>query len=248
MNEQEAKQFYQKQYELSETVVDFSTVPTNYVNEMIEQVGRDFSTILELGAGNGALARGLSPYAKAITTIELVPKMVNYAKSFDTANITSLVGSFYDVDLPKQYDLILYIDGFGVGTDRDQLHLLKRIYNWLNEEGVALIDIYHPNYWQKISGAKMTPYAGSNITRVYGYDQANQQMTDTWWHDDKPDDKYTQTLACYSLDEIYELCKKAKLKIIAYYPGGAMDFENWVYHENVPLTESLSYRIKVVKE
>lgn len=248
MNEQEAKQFYQKQFELSKAVVDFSTVPVDYVEEMIEQAGRDFLTVLEIGAGNGALARGFYPYAETITTVELVPKMVHYAKTFQTENITSLIGSFYDIKLPNQYDLVLYIDGFGVGTDEDQLLLLKRIYNWLNDEGVALIDIYHPQYWQKVSGTKMTPYAGSNITRVYGYDQTNQQMTDTWWHDDKPESKYTQTLACYSLQAIYDLCEKANLKIVAYYPGGAMDFENWVYHENVPLTESLSYRIKVVKK
>ena len=38
-----------------------------------------------------------------------------------------------------------------------------------------------------------------------------------------------------------------RLKKIAYYPGGAMYFENWKINETVPLSECLSYRIKIIK-
>lgn len=248
MNEQEAKVFYKKQFELSQSVIDLSTLPSKYITEMIEQVSRDFSTVLELGAGNGALARGISPYAEKITTIELVPAMVTYANAFNVANITSLAGSFYDIELPDRYDVVLYIDGFGVGSDDEQLLVLRRIYNWLKDDGVALIDVYQPHYWEKISGETMTPYAESNITRTYGYNQSSKQMTDTWWHNSDSEMKYTQILACYSPDEMYALCEQASLKIIAYYPAGAMDFENWTFDKTVSLSECLSYRIKVVKK
>ena len=248
MNEQEAELFYKKQFKMAKNATDLSTIPSEYVTEILEQVGRDFLTILELGTGNGALARGLSEYAAEITTVELVPEIVEDAKEFDIANITSYAGSFYDIELTAQYDLVLYIDGFGVGSDKDQLFLLKRIYDWLNDDGVALIDIYQPEYWKKISGAKMTPLPDSNILRVYGYDESTDQMTDTWWEKDSPDKKYTQKLACYSPDEIYALCEQANLKIIGYYPAGAIDFENWTFDKTVSLSECLSYRIKVVKE
>lgn len=247
MNELQAQDFYKKQFKLSEDILEISTIPLEFVEEVVEQVGRDFTSVLELGAGNGALSRGLSTFSKNITTVELVSEMVDFAKRFNTPNVTSLCGSFYDIDINKTFDTILYMDGFGVGFDKEQLILLKRINNWLVDGGVALIDIYNPNYWKKVSGQEMMPYPNSNISRIYGYDESLNRMTDTWWEDNNLEKTYTQSLACYSPDEIYSLCEKAGLKIIAYYPGGAMDFENWKFNESVPLSECLSYRIKVIK-
>lgn len=247
MNELQAQDFYKKQFKMSEDISEISTIPLEFVEEIIEQVGRDFTTVLELGAGNGALSRGLSLFNKNITTVELVSDMVDFAKRFKTPNVTSLCGSFYDITINNTFDTVLYMDGFGVGSDKEQLTLLKRINNWLTDSGVALIDIYHPKYWRKTSGREMKPHPNLNVSRIYGYDESFNRMTDTWWEDNNPEETYTQSLACYSLDEIYDLCEKADLKIIAYYPGGAMDFENWKFNETVPLSAGLSYRIKVVK-
>ncbi len=247
MNEVEAQAFYKKQFELSEGILDLSTISFDVVEEIVEQIGKHFTTVLELGAGNGALSRSLSMFNKDITTVELVPEMVEFAKRIDTKNVTSLCGSFYDIDISSTFDTILYIDGFGIGSDKEQLTLLKRIHNWLNEDGVALIDIYQPNYWKKVNGEEMMPYPNLNVIRIYGYDELLNRMTDTWWEESKSKEKHTQSLSCYSTDEIYDLCKSADLKITAYYPGGAMDFQNWKYNKNVSLSECLSYRIKVIK-
>lgn len=227
--------------------LDLSTPQMEFAEDAIEQIGKPFSTVLEIGAGNGLFARSLALFDKEITTVELVPEMVAFANTFQTPNITTLCGSFYDIHLPKTFDTVFYLDGFGVGTDREQLLLLERIYYWLNDDGTTLIDIYQPEYWKKASGQKMTPFADSNVTRIYGYDEFCNRMTDTWWKDHLPEVKYTQSLACYSPDEIYQLCRSANLQIIAYFPGGAMDYENWQYHEVTALSECLSYRIKVKK-
>ena len=247
MNRIEAQVFYKKQFEMFNEVVDLSTPHTELVDEVIEQIGKPFTTVLELGAGNGLLARSLSTSDKTITTVELVPEMVEFARQFNTANVTSLCGSFYDIDITNTFDTVLYIDGFGVGTDQEQLSLLNRINHWLNDDGVALIDIYQPNYWKKVNGRKMMPFANSNVSRIYGYNESLNRMTDTWWEADNPEVKYTQSLACYTPDEVNKLCRKANLKVIAYYPGGAMDYENWQFNEVVALSDCLSYRIKVKK-
>lgn len=247
MNIKEAHNFYRKQFDMFKDILDLSTPYIPHVKEIIEQVGRPFTTVLELGAGNGLLARSLSTFDKTITTVELVPEMVEFAKNFQPSNVTSLCGSFYDIELTKTFDTVLYIDGFGIGTDEEQLTLLKRIYNWLNPEGVALIDIYHPDYWEKVSGQRMRPFPKSKISRIYGYDENLNRMTDTWWEDEHSDIKYTQSLKCYSPDEISALCSKANLNVMAYFPGGAMDFEKWQFNNIVSLSECLSYRIKIKK-
>jgi SAM-dependent methyltransferase len=247
MNVEQAKRFYKEQFNMFKDLIDLETPYLPDAEQIIEQVGRPFTTVLELGAGNGLLARSLATFDKKITTVELVPEMVVFARKFKNPNIQSLCGSFYEIELTDTFDTVLYIDGFGVGTDEDQIQLLQRIYNWLNDDGVALIDIYQPEYWKKVSGQKMTPIRNSNVLRIYGYDEKHNKMTDTWWYEDKPNEKYTQSLACYTPDKIYEMCKKANLTITAYFPGGAMDFEKWEYKEVVGLSECLSYRIKVKK-
>lgn len=247
MNKEEVYIFYKKQFKMFEDVVNLSSLQIEWADEIIEQIGKPFTTVLELGAGNGLLARSLSTFNKKITTVELVPEMVEFARQLNNSSITSLCGSFYDITIPNTFDTLLYIDGFGVGTDQEQLFLLERIHNWLQDDGIALIDIYQPEYWKKVSGKEMTPFPNSNVLRVYGYDESQNRMTDTWWGVDCPEEKFRQSLACYSPDEIYELCKKANLKIIAYFPGGAMDYEKWQFNEKVALSECLSYRIKVKK-
>lgn len=247
MKEFEAQKFYNKQFNLFKHDIDLSTPYLRHSEEIIEQVGKPFETVLELGAGNGLLARGLSTFDKSITTIELVLEMVEFAKQFETPNVTSLCGSFYDIDLTDKFDVLLYIDGFGVGTDQEQLTLLKRMNRWLNEDGVGLIDIYQPKYWKKISGQIMKPLGNPTVEREYGYDVMNNRMTDTWWETTNPSKKYTQSLKCYTPDEIYKLCQEVNLEVIAYYPGGAMDYENWQFNEVASLSDCLSYRIKVKK-
>lgn len=247
MNENEARVFYKEQFQLFKEILDLSIPDSQFAEEIIEQVGKPFTTVLELGAGNGLLARSLSAFNKKITTVELVPEMVEFAKKYNSSNITALCGSFYDIDLSNTFDTILYMDGFGVGTDKEQLALLKRIHDWLNDDGVALIDIYQPEYWKKVNGNKMMPFPNSNVSRIYGYDHTFNRMTDTWWEEDAPEIRYIQSLACYSLDEVYDLCRRANLNVTAYFPGGAMDYENWQFNEVVALSKALSYRIKVKK-
>src|SRR5690625_6976659 len=69
------------------------------------------------------------------------------------------------------------MDGFGIGTDNDQIKLLKRIHHWLKPNGTALIDIYTPWYWSKTAGQVMT---FNNFTRKYDFDFHHNRMLDTW--------------------------------------------------------------------
>lgn len=69
----------------------------------------------------------------------------------------------------------LYIDGFGIGEDADQLRILKRINGWLNEDGYALRDIYEPNYWRQV-------YKGETI-----YSPDNKVLTISLSNFDKDD-------------------------------------------------------------
>lgn len=243
------KQFYKEQFEMihSENNQPEDAYFKEVASLIHEQVGRPFDTVLELGAGRGEVANEMARLGKKVTTIELVEEISQYATLHAHKNVEVMCADFYKVNLSKQFDAVLYLDGFGVGTDTEQLHLLQRINEWMTEDGYALIDIYQPLYWEKISGIEMYPLSGQNIKRQYGFTPSKQRMTDTWWSTAHPEQSYTQSLACYSPDQIHALCEKTGFQIVAYYPGGAMNFETGVYQEITTLDECLSYRIKIKK-
>lgn len=249
MQEKDAKVFYQIQFDMMKEILqDQMTVTKNDVQQVFEQVGKDFTSVLELGSGVGHFAHQLAEHNKSVTAIELVPELVHFAREHTSSNIRYLCNSFYTVDLQEKFDLVMYIDGFGLGKDADQVALLKRIAAWMTSDGTALIDIYNPYYWQKVAGQKMTPFGDDSVERIYEYDFANDRMIDRWWYSDNPNERYTQSLACYDPDKIFHLCEEAGLKIIGYFPGGAMDYEQWEYIEQTSLTDCFSYRIKVIKK
>ncbi|MDQ4480925.1 class I SAM-dependent methyltransferase [Bacillus cereus] len=244
MNELNVKEFYKKQFELLSYDIKNENWLQEVAKEVQEQIGYPFQTMLELGAGNGGFARAMSNLNVKMTTVELVPELVMFAKEHSTNDIEIHCADFYKINFEEKFDIVTYLDGFGVGTDEEQLFLLKRIYNWLKDDGCALIDIYQPLYWEKANGQEMPIYSAM---RKYEYDSENARMLDHWWKKDSSNDIVTQSLRCYTIDEISNLCAEARFSIVGIFPGGAYDFEERKYKEQASLNECLSYRIKVKK-
>lgn len=240
------KKFYEKQFDfINDHNYNDSLFYQQEAEAIQEQIGKQYETVLELGAGYGKLANAIAALDKNVTTIELADKIVKYALQEAHPNVKAICADFYTIRLNKKFDVVLYIDGFGVGSEQDQVHILKRIYNWLDINGIALIDIYQPLYWIKVNGIEMQPTSDPTVRRQYGYNKDTQSMTDTWWSVEDAEDKYTQILACYTPEQIEILCQKAGLQIVGYFPGGAMDYNTWTYQEVASLENCLSYRIKV---
>lgn len=149
MNELNVKEFYKKQFELLSYDIKNENWLQEVAKEVQEQIGYPFQTMLELGAGNGGFARAMSNLNVKMTTVELVPELVMFAKEHSTNDIEIHCADFYKINFEEKFDVVSYLDGFGVGTDEEQLVLLKRIHNWLKDDGCALIDIYQPLYWEK---------------------------------------------------------------------------------------------------
>lgn len=242
-----ANEFYKMQYEF------IGNYPEGHhrdsAREILEQIGKHAHSMLELGAWDGGLARALSKHVNQMTTVELIKEMTEKAESLNPDNIETIHGSFYNVNLTEKFDAIIYIDGFGVGTDEDQLKLLKNIEHWLKDDGCALIDIYQPEHWKKADGVEvyLSPHSVPNLKRRYSYDFEADIMMDRWWHEKDEKLSSTQYLKCYTPDKIYNLCQQAGLSITGYFPHGAMDYDNMEYEKHASLKECLSYRIKVIK-
>jgi len=159
-----------------------------------------------------------------------------------TENFQSICGDFYEIVLDDFFDLVYYMDGFGIGTDNDQIKLLKRIHHWLKPNGTALIDIYTPWYWSKTAGQVMT---FNNFTRKYDFDFHHNRMLDTWTN--KQNEQFTQSLRCYSPADLEIILHGTGLKLDSIVPGGTMNYESNEYIENAELGEAMMYMAKLVK-
>ena len=236
--------FYKEQYRITEGMADTITKFDEALVDKVEStsVVKGCLKILELGGGLGLFAVAAAMRGHDVTVIELVPSAVKQIQKLAMEHdveekMNILQGDFYDVDLPNDYDVVCYWDGFGVGSDDDQKLLLKRIDNWLLPTGVALIDIYTPWYWAKVSGQEMK--IGENSHRRYGFDAEGCRMLDSWWSTDS--EEVTQSLRCYSPADLNMLLSNTSLILDSTKPGGEMDYDKWVFTENVPLERAMTF-------
>lgn len=240
------KNFYDKQFQLYKEGLTGPNEEHEEILTKIESlVSKPYQSVLELGAGGGEFSITAAKKGYDVTAVELVPSRVDYMKKLKSehnliGDFEIIEGDFYEVRLSKSFDVICYIDGFGIGEDQDQRKLLKRMSNWLKPDGCVLIDIYTPWYWERVAGQEMRI---GNRLRKYDFDYMGSRMLDTWFDGDE---KVSQSLRCYSPQDLKMLLKDTGLRLVDIKPGGAMNYKTWEYHENVNLNETMSYMVKLV--
>jgi SAM-dependent methyltransferase len=245
------KEYYHKQFLWSKTYTPFNmeTLLEDLVDKLERFSDHPPKTILELGGGNGQFAVSAAYKGFEVTMMELVPACVEHtyelARKYNIHdNLRVIQGDFYQVEINESFDVVCYWNGFGIGEDSDQQLLLNRISNWLKPGGTALIDVYTPWYWAKTAGQEM--HFG-NIFRQYGFDAIGCRMLDTWWLHNDENHKIRQSLRCYSPGELEWLLKDTDLTLVHCEPGGAMDYENWRYTEQVSLDKAMTFMAKLQK-
>jgi len=140
-------------------------------------------SVLEIGAGCGAITGALSEKAGKVTTVDLSMKrsLINAHRHKDSGNIKMHVGNFEDVekDFSDKFDVITLIGVFEyavgyISTSNPYEDFLKIIKRHLNEKGKIIIAIENKfglKYWagcredhtgrffEGIEGYKNTSYA-----------------------------------------------------------------------------------------
>ncbi len=247
MNHNEIEQFYRQQYEWT---MDYPP-PAAYMQEEVARVkqliGHPQGNVLELGAGTGWFAKAFASFSKTYTAVEYVQVLAEAARQNAPDNLLVQQDDFYTIALDGPFDTILYLDGFGVGTDEQQVALLRRMEVWLARNGRIIIDVYQPNYWQAMHGFEMDPLGTGVIERRYTYDASKEVMRDTWWRVDQPNVTTTQTLACYSPSAFEQLAKQAGLQVIDASSNGGFNLTTGQFEEERPLEDSLSIRFVLEK-
>ncbi|MXY97456.1 MAG: class I SAM-dependent methyltransferase [Gemmatimonadetes bacterium] len=236
--------FYSRQHtalahEGAEDSAAYCAEKMSVINRLIPNPG---ATLLELGAGNGMNAIACANLGFAVTALELIPecceRISKHLSSIGTTrgSVRVIQGDFFKVDLIERFDLVTYWDGFGTGTDDDQVRLLKRISNWIKPDGRALIEVYSPLYASRSSGRKVQ---FNTCAREYDFDAQNARWLDTWTYHDGT--SLTQSLRTYLPPDLRLLLRETDLVIEHIQPLDAWDWETESLVKHAPLESALSY-------
>lgn len=238
-----ATEFYEQQDRLGQV---YSGPVAEYHHqkaaEVTARLGGPGKRVLELGAGGGQDAFALAQAGHDVTALELVPRAAAFAQTLaqdlTAGHLTVLSADFYTVALEGKFDAVCYWDGFGIGSDAEQRHLLRRIAVWLESDGVALVDVCTPWYWAAAAGAEHTDVG---YARRYSFDADGCRMLDTWWDLQQPDARVTQFLRCYSPADLRLLLEGTGLGLREVHSGGMFDQVAREYRPDVPLEQAMWY-------
>lgn len=184
--------------------------------------------VLELGCGHGATAAAIAGTGRRVVGIDVSARVEQtvHARS-GVAGLELQRGDFYKVDLGQRFDVVCYWDGFGVGDDADQIRLLRRVGGWLADEGVAIVEVFHPSGWAADDGLDeiKAPLPERGLLRHLGhrrsYDSATDTAQDTWWEVGESTE-WTQFLRCYRRERIAEMAAEAGLELVSAIDAGAL--------------------------
>ena len=210
--------------------------------------------MLELGCGGGQMAAALADLGHSVIAVDVNPEAIRnarrLAKSRPDAKITLIEGDFYTfskgeplsageaLSEEEAFDIVCYFDGFGIGTDADQQRLLQQIVAWLRKDGRAFIEIYTPWYWKRVAGTTME---WPDASRRYGFDDAGCRILDTWWPTGCPNDAVTQSLRCYSPEDLESLLDGTGLSLVDVRAGSSLDNRTKTFYPKAPLEDAMQY-------
>ncbi len=246
------KVFYQKQFDwYKDCYLENESVMKAACDSISDRIlsfaNFDVDSILEIGSGMGFQAMSFSKKGYLVEAVEIVGELCDFASKRSEEqglNVNFINDDFLKHQFDKKYDVIYYLDGFGVGSDSDQKSFIRKMGELLSDRGFIYLEVYNPLYWSKTAGVTMQIYG--DISREYGYDLNENRMIDSWKNDSTGDVK-TQSLGCYTLNQIEKMCKDNGLKISEIIPGGKMNYETMELIENATLEDCMSYFVIIKK-
>lgn len=185
-------------------------------------------SILEIGAGCGAITGALAQRAKDVTCIELSKRrsMINAYKNSANNNIEIYVGNYADVKLERKYDVVTLIGVFEysnyyINGEKPYHAMLLDVYKKLKDGGRLYIAIENRLGAKYFSGCK-EDHGNNEFEGIEGY----------------PFSVKAKTFSYYELTNMFEECEIKNYKF--YYPYPDYKFPTQIFSEDyLPKQETI---------
>lgn len=152
-------------------------------------------SLLEIGAGCGALTGLFARKVKSVTCIELSERrsMINAYRNQEYDNIKIMLGNFQDIEITEKYDYITLIgvweySGYYIDGNDPYLNMLKILKEYLKEDGKLLIAIENKTgfkYWNGAAEdhigkayAGLNDYIGEEKIRTFSKQEIEKSLTE----------------------------------------------------------------------
>lgn len=184
--------------------------------DLVKQRAPKAGRVLDLGCGYGSTCLALAQLGIQTCGIDLSDRIDDARTSMEHTNPSFIKGDFFTHDFDRQFDVVTYWDGFGVGTDEDQLAVLNLIERLLQPTGVAIVEVFDPRGWQQDNGLDelkpADPARGysHSLRHQRTFDHGDSRAIDTWIDIDEGVE-WSQSLRCYSPAEFEQLVERSKL-------------------------------------
>ena len=117
----------------------------NYIHQLIQGENPGAKTILNLGCGTGKHDYYLHKLGYEIVAVDISEKMIEIAKSNDSANIEFIVGDIRKIQLNQSFDAVISM--FHVMSYQTTDYDLEKVFNvakiHLNPGGVFIFDCWN---------------------------------------------------------------------------------------------------------
>ena len=178
---------------------------------------REGASVLEIGAGPGAITSLLCRRCRKVTSVELSHRRarINYERNKACRNLTIMVGNLNDMRFEEPFDYVIlngvfeYAGSFTEGEDPYGT-FLKRCAGYLKEDGLLLIAIENRLGLKYFAGAP-EDHTDNYMEGLKGY----------------PDNSGVRTFSKKEWEELCERCSLSHLKF--YYPYPDYKFPNEIF-------------------
>lgn len=187
---------------------------------LADELPRGPHRVLELGAGFGGTAAATADLGHDVTAVERSPRRAAVARRHllqeRPGRLRIVSADFLRVELDGPYSVVACWSGFGSGQLDEHAVLLRRIAGWLAADGVGLVDVFDPDWWQRADGDERD-LAG--VRRRFGFDHVAQSFEIRYWFPRfSPflgDASVHERVRCYDADEFADLCRTAGLRVLS---------------------------------
>lgn len=156
---------------------------------------RENATVLEIGAGCGAITNMLCQKVKRVVSVDLSKRraMINYLRNKEAENLEIWVGNLNDMDFCEKFDYVVLNGVFEYAisfTDGDTPYqtFLNNISQYLKVDGILLIAIENRLGLKYFAGAPedhtdsfllgINEYAGNNNVRTFSKSELTEILDD----------------------------------------------------------------------
>ncbi len=173
--------------------------------------------VLELGAGFGGAAASTADLGHDVVAIERSPRRAALARRHlvraRPGRLDVIEGDFLECAIGGTFDVVVCWSGFGGGDDSTHVEILCRVREWLAPDGVGLVDVFDPVWWEAANGSERS---AGGLHRRFGFDATTRRLSIACWSERRPMDVYVENVRCYEPREFLMLAERAGLALAGF--------------------------------